>query len=147
MKGRILEVPDRFEFLQLIEQQPPNCLLFFHIYADGNEHSERLNEALLELAGHFGGNDRKGNGTKANAKFYKVQTKVLGTTNKFVSSPKLAIHFSFIYQFQTKDALPALQIYQREQLIGNFIRLNNELGDDYDGHNLLRFLRRLEKLK
>jgi hypothetical protein len=38
--------------------------------------------------------------------------------------------------------LPALQIYQAEQLIGNFIRLTAELGDDYDGQDLAKFLQR-----
>jgi hypothetical protein len=79
-----MEVPDRFEFLQLIEQQPPSSLLFMHIYADGNEQSQRLNEALLELAGRLC--DSSSSKSNPIAKFYKVQTKVLGTSQKFVSN-------------------------------------------------------------
>ena len=65
-----MEIPDRFEFLQLIEQQPRECLLFMHIYADGNDQSERLNEALLELAGRVE--------SGKTAKFYKIPNQSVG---------------------------------------------------------------------
>lgn len=48
---------------------------------------------------------------------------------------------------QSRDALPALQVYRDEQLIGNFIRLNAELDDDYDGAELYKFLKRSENSK
>uniref|UniRef100_A0A914IC10 Phosducin thioredoxin-like domain-containing protein n=1 Tax=Globodera rostochiensis TaxID=31243 RepID=A0A914IC10_GLORO len=34
----------------------------------------------------------------------------------------------------------ALQVYRDEQLIGNFIRLSDDLGEDYDGNELHKFL-------
>ncbi|KAL3114231.1 hypothetical protein niasHT_014075 [Heterodera trifolii] len=120
-RGRIVEVPSRLDFLSLIENESCNgALLFIHIYSDGHEQSNQLNDALLELAGRLGGAARP---TKA-VKFYKVQAKVLGTSENF-----------------TLNALPTLQVYSDEQLIGNFIRMSAELGDDYDGAELYKFLR------
>ncbi|KAL3086640.1 hypothetical protein niasHT_037766 [Heterodera trifolii] len=110
-KGRILEVPSRLDFLSLIENDSCNSsLLFIHIYSDGHEQSNQLNEALLELAGRAG-----------ESAWYQHQFG-LGKT--------------------TLNALPTLQVYSDEQLIGNFIRMSAELGDDYDGAELYKFLRR-----
>jgi len=121
-RGRIMEVPSRFEFLSLIENESRDgTLLFIHIYSDGLEQSMQLNEALLEIAGILCEERRQ----MSRARFYKVQTKVLGTSQKF-----------------ERDGLPALQVYRDEQLIGNFIRLSAELGDDYDGADLYKFLKR-----
>uniref|UniRef100_A0A183BJK5 Phosducin domain-containing protein n=1 Tax=Globodera pallida TaxID=36090 RepID=A0A183BJK5_GLOPA len=109
-RGRILEVPSRLEFLSLIENESCHGALLC-------EQSDQLNDALLELAGRLGSRP-------ATARFYKVQARVLGTSENFVL-----------------NALPALQVYRSEQLIGNFIRLSDDLGEDYDGNELHTFLR------
>ncbi|KAL7072119.1 hypothetical protein ACQ4LE_008342 [Meloidogyne hapla] len=116
-KGQILKISDRFEFLDLIEQQSPDNYLFILIHLDGNERCEHLNSALLELSGILNNQEKM--------KFYKIESIVLGTSNKF-----------------TKEALPVLQIYKAGQLIGNFICLDKEMGEDYDGQDLLNFLKR-----
>uniref|UniRef100_A0A914LEX9 Phosducin thioredoxin-like domain-containing protein n=1 Tax=Meloidogyne incognita TaxID=6306 RepID=A0A914LEX9_MELIC len=116
-KGQVVKISDRFEFLNLIEQQSPDDFLFILIHLEGNERCEHLNSALLELSGFFNNQEKM--------KFYKIESIVLGTTNKF-----------------TKEALPVLQIYKAGQLIGNFICLDKEMNEDYDGQDLLKFLKR-----
>uniref|UniRef100_A0A914L8J1 Phosducin thioredoxin-like domain-containing protein n=1 Tax=Meloidogyne incognita TaxID=6306 RepID=A0A914L8J1_MELIC len=116
-KGQVVKISDRFEFLNLIEQQSPDVFLFILIHLEGNERCEHLNFALLELSG-ISNNQEK-------MKFYKIESIVLGTTNKF-----------------TKEALPVLQIYKAGQLIGNFICLDKEMNEDYDGQDLSKFLKR-----
>ncbi|CAK5050305.1 unnamed protein product [Meloidogyne enterolobii] len=116
-KGQVVKISDRFEFLNLIEQQSPDIFLFILIHLEGNERCEHLNFALLELSGILNNQEKM--------KFYKIESIVLGTTNKF-----------------TKEALPVLQIYKAGQLIGNFICLDKEMNEDYDGQDLLKFLKR-----
>lgn len=33
--------------------------------------------------------------------------------------------------FQAKDGVPALLVYKAGEMIGNFIRISDELGDDF----------------
>nr|CAD2172074.1 unnamed protein product [Meloidogyne enterolobii] len=116
-KGQVVKISDRFEFLNLIEQQSPDAFLFILIHLERNERCEHLNFALLELSGILNNQEKM--------KFYKIESIVLGTTNKF-----------------TKEALPVLQIYKAGQLIGNFICLDKEMNEDYDGQDLFKFLKR-----
>lgn len=41
--------------------------------------------------------------------------------------------------FQNKTALPTLQIYENEDLVGNFVRITDTLGEDFDSRDLKRF--------
>lgn len=75
VKGRITEIPNSNEFLSVIENNN-NYYVFVHIYRDGMEAVQTLNDALLELAAKF--DDR--------AKFFKVQSTILGTSGMFVSN-------------------------------------------------------------
>lgn len=73
IRGRIIEIPDSNGFLSVIENNS-NCYVFVHIYRDGLEVSGTLNDALLQLAVRF----------EERAKFYKVQSNILGTSGMFV---------------------------------------------------------------
>uniref|UniRef100_A0A915ESY5 GATOR complex protein NPRL3 n=1 Tax=Ditylenchus dipsaci TaxID=166011 RepID=A0A915ESY5_9BILA len=111
-RGRILEIPDAEEFLSVIENNKSSSYLFIHIYRDGLDSCNTLNEALLELTSKF-----------PRAKFFKVQAHLLGTSGFF-----------------TSNALPALQIYRNGDLIGNFVRITDHIGEDFSSAQLLRFL-------
>ena len=44
--------------------------------------------------------------------------------------------------FQAENALPTCQVYIRGELAGNFIRIHEEFGGEYDADEFCQFLRR-----
>ncbi|KAI6194667.1 Phosducin domain-containing protein [Aphelenchoides besseyi] len=109
--AKITEIEDKGEFLNLIENTKNGKRVLFHIYRNDLEATETLNEALLDIAAN-----------SINCGFYKVQPKVLDMSSRF-----------------NKTALPTIQIYENEELIGNFVRITDTLGEDFDSRDLRRF--------
>ncbi|KAI6228430.1 Phosducin domain-containing protein [Aphelenchoides besseyi] len=110
--AKITEIEDKGEFLNLIESTKNGKRVLFHIYRNDLEVTETLNEALLDMAAN-----------SINCGFYKIQPKVLDMSSRF-----------------NKTASPTIQIYENEELIGNFVRITDTLGEDFDSRDLRRFL-------
>ena len=52
----------------------------------------------------------------------------------------LSIEMLCFLCFQSLSGVPALLVYQKGELIGNFIRLSDELGDDFFATDVESFL-------
>ncbi|CAD5218496.1 unnamed protein product [Bursaphelenchus okinawaensis] len=107
-RTRIVELPNKDEFLNVIESTKEMGDVVIHIYRDGLEATQTLNESLLDLASQ----------TK-NTRYYKVRASVLDLTKQF-----------------KETALPTLQIYSKERLVGNFVRITDQLSEDFDVRDL-----------
>ncbi|KAE9548938.1 hypothetical protein FO519_007844 [Halicephalobus sp. NKZ332] len=114
-QGRIHEIQDKDQFLQILDESSSNTLIIIHIYRDGSEACGNFNEVLTATSVRCTGN----------VQFYKVQASVLDTTRKFA-----------------ENALPTCQVYIRGELAGNFIRIHEEFGGEYDADEFCQFLRR-----
>ncbi|CAD5225976.1 unnamed protein product [Bursaphelenchus xylophilus] len=115
-RARIVEIPNKEEFLHVIESTNTVGDAVIHIYRDGLEATQTLNEALLDLAAQ----------TK-NTRFYKVRANALDMTKQF-----------------SENALPTLQIYSKEHLIGNFVRITDSLTEDFDVRDLKSLIQQHE---
>lgn len=69
----IIEINDSSEFLSIIESIK-KVFIFIHIYRDGLDSVQTLNDVLLELAIKY----------KKQIKIYKVKASLLGTSENFV---------------------------------------------------------------
>jgi len=110
--AKIIEVTEKRQFLNIIEATAGGTRAIVHLYRDDVEGSKTLNDALLDIAAH-----------SSNCLFYKIRPSALGMSARF-----------------NDNALPTLQVYENEELIGNFVRLTDTLGEDFDGSDLRRFL-------
>uniref|UniRef100_A0A7E4UPZ9 Phosducin domain-containing protein n=1 Tax=Panagrellus redivivus TaxID=6233 RepID=A0A7E4UPZ9_PANRE len=115
-RGRIMEVPDKHDFVRIVDSSVPDEVVFMHIYRDGLEGCQFLNDALLVLAGRI-----------EKAKFYKVKATLLETSKSF-----------------EENALPTLQVYVNGDLTGNFVRITDDLSEDFGCDDLIQFLGRHE---
>ncbi|KAI6218235.1 Phosducin domain-containing protein [Aphelenchoides fujianensis] len=109
--ARIVEIEEKQEFLDAIEATKDGRRALIHIYRSDLEVTETLNEALMDMAAQCTG-----------CSFFKVQPKVLDMSSRF-----------------NKSALPTVQVYENEELVGNFVRISDSIGDDFDARDLRRF--------
>uniref|UniRef100_A0A8R1XTV6 Phosducin domain-containing protein n=1 Tax=Onchocerca volvulus TaxID=6282 RepID=A0A8R1XTV6_ONCVO len=108
---KINELTKKEEFLDYIESNW-NRWILIHIYDEDNEGSITLNKVFNTLAIRY-----------PNLKLAKVLPMTIGM------SP----------QFRMKG-LPTLQVYRDEILLGNFIRITDQLGEKFTADQLIHFL-------
>ncbi|VDK65282.1 unnamed protein product [Onchocerca ochengi] len=108
---QIDELTKKEEFLDYIESNW-NRWILIHIYDEDNEGSITLNKVFNTLAIRY-----------PNLKLAKVLPMTIGM------SP----------QFRMKG-LPTLQVYRDEILLGNFIRITDQLGEKFTADQLIHFL-------
>ncbi|XP_063287205.1 phosducin-like protein [Pelobates fuscus] len=99
-------------FLNAVDKEHKNTIVMILIYEDDIPGSEAINGCIICLASEYPG-----------VKFCRVKSSLLGTSTKF-----------------TKNALPALLVYKSGELIGNFVRITNQLGEDFFAVDLEAFL-------
>lgn len=109
---RVLEIESGPAFLDALEEGHRNTLVVIHIYEDQVPGAEALDGCLLCLAAEYPG-----------VKFCRVRSALLGTS----------AHFS-------AHALPALLVYKGGDLVGNFVRITDQLGEDFFAGDLESFL-------
>ncbi|KAM8933628.1 phosducin-like protein [Pelodytes ibericus] len=100
---QVFDIDSGEEFLDTVDKEHPNTLVIILIYEDDIPGSEAINGSIICLASEYSG-----------VKFCRVKSSLLGTSAKF-----------------TKNALPALLVYKAGELIGNFVRITDQLGDDF----------------
>lgn len=99
-------------FLDTIDQTHKNTLVVIHIYEDEVPGADSLNGCLACLAAEYPG-----------VKFCRVRSALIGASARF-----------------TGKALPALLVYKGGELVGNFVRITDQLGEDFFAVDLEAFL-------
>lgn len=101
--GQVLALKDGDEFLTAIDKEAKNVAVFVHIYEDKYKACKTMNKCLDKLAQEY-----------SSVKFCKILSTVAGLSIKFKTT-----------------ALPTLLVYKNGQVIGNFIRMGEEFGDEF----------------
>nr|XP_033817157.1 phosducin-like protein isoform X2 [Geotrypetes seraphini] len=109
---QIFEITSGKGFLDTIDKEHKNTLIMIHIYEDGIPGSESVNGCMICLANEY-----------PTVKFCRVKSSLIGASTRFTSS-----------------ALPALLVYKGSELIGNFVRVTDQLGDDFFAVDLEAYL-------
>ncbi|XP_068104213.1 phosducin-like protein isoform X2 [Hyperolius riggenbachi] len=109
---QVFDINSGEEFLDTVDKEQKNILVIILIYEDDIPGAEAANGSIICLAAEYTG-----------VKFCRVKSSLLGTSAKF-----------------TKNALPALLVYKSGELIGNFVRITDQLGDDFFAVELEAFL-------
>ncbi|KAK7101878.1 phosducin-like protein [Littorina saxatilis] len=99
-------------FIQEIDKERPCVTIIVHIYEDKVDACEAMNGCLMCLAREY-----------PTVKFCKITA----------TDAKLSSHF-------TVAGVPALLIYKNGELIGNFLQLSKEFGDDFYATDVESFL-------
>ncbi|XP_072908623.1 phosducin-like protein [Hemitrygon akajei] len=110
---QIYELTSSEDFLDTIDKEEKNTLIVVHIYEAELPGCEAMNGCLICLASDY-----------PLVKFCKVRSSVIGASARF-----------------TDNALPALLVYKCGDLIGNFVRITDQLGYDFFAADLESFLR------
>lgn len=91
------------DFVDEIDKENPQVYIIVHVYEDRSKACKTMNGCLVNLAQEY-----------PTVKFCKIRA----------TETKLSMKFA-------KDGVPALLIYKGGDMIGNFIRISDELGDDF----------------
>lgn len=109
---QVFEIASGEGFLDMIDKEQKNTLIMVHIYEDGIPGTEAMNGCMICLAAEYPA-----------IKFCRVKSSVIGASTRF-----------------TRNALPTLLIYKGGELIGNFVRVTDQLGEDFFAVDLEAFL-------
>lgn len=101
--GQVITLKDCDEFLNAIDKEAKNVAVFVHIYEDKYKACKTMNKCLDKLAQEY-----------TSVKFCRILSTVAGLSIKFKTT-----------------ALPTLLVYKNGQVIGNFIRMGEEFGDEF----------------
>ncbi|KAK6105775.1 Phosducin family protein [Brugia pahangi] len=108
---KIDELTEKEQFLCYIESNRDKWVLI-HIYDDDNEACITLNKVFNTLAIRY-----------PHLRLAKVLPLTIGMSQQF-----------------KMNALPTLQVYRNESLLGNFVRITDQLGEKFTVDQLIRFL-------
>ncbi|CAI9532367.1 unnamed protein product [Staurois parvus] len=109
----VVDINSAEEFLDIIDKEEQNILVIILIYEDDIPGAEAANGSIICLAAEYPG-----------VKFCRVKSSLLGTSSKF-----------------TEKALPAFLVYRSGLLMGNFVRITDQLGDDFFAVDLEAYLK------
>ncbi|XP_043914505.1 phosducin-like protein [Protopterus annectens] len=109
---KVYELASPEEFLNAVDKEHKSTTVMIHIYETDIPGCEALAGCMLCLAAEY-----------PLVKFCKIQSSVIGTSERF-----------------TENALPTLLIYKGGELIGNFVRITDQLGEDFFAVDLEAFL-------
>ncbi|XP_054854393.1 phosducin-like protein isoform X2 [Eublepharis macularius] len=109
---QVFEIHSGEAFLDTIDKGHKNTLVMIHIYEDDVPGAEALNGCMICLAAEYPA-----------VKFCRVRSSLIGASTHF-----------------TNNALPTLLVYKGGELIGNFVRITDQLGEDFFAVDLEAFL-------
>lgn len=110
--GTVITLEKKDHFLIAIDKEDPKVTVVIHIYNKSSHACETMNGCLEILAADYPA-----------IKFCKISAGITG----------LSRHFRV-------EGVPALLIYKAGQVIGNFVQLSTELGNDFFATDVERFL-------
>lgn len=100
---QVFELLSGEDFLEAVDKEGKGTLVMIHIFEDDLPSCEAMSGCMLCLAQEY-----------PLVKFCRVRSSVIGTSALF-----------------TGNALPALLVYKGGDLIGNFVRITDQLGEDF----------------
>ncbi|XP_041262952.1 roquin-2 isoform X1 [Pyrgilauda ruficollis] len=109
---QVFEITSGEAFLDTVDKEHKSTLIMIHIYEDDIPGTESLNGCMICLAAEY-----------PTVKFCRVKSSLIGASTRF-----------------TNNALPALLVYKAGELIGNFVRITDQLGEDFFAVDLEAFL-------
>lgn len=110
--GKVITLKTQEEFLDAIDKEDEKVAIIVHIYNTSTVACETMNGCLNVLALDYPA-----------IKFCRISADITG----------LSRHFRV-------DGVPAILVYKGGQVIGNFVQLTNELGNDFYATDVERFL-------
>lgn len=110
--GEVISLKNGDEFLQSIDAENKNVTVIIHIYEDKFKACKTMNKCMAKLAEEYPA-----------VKFCKILSTVAGLSKKFKTV-----------------ALPTLLVYKNGQVIGNFIRMGEEFGDEFYASDVESYL-------
>ncbi|XP_017883925.1 phosducin-like protein [Ceratina calcarata] len=110
--GKLINLETTDQFLEAIDNEEKSVTIVIHIYENDIPGCEAMNGCLLSVAQDY-----------PFVKFCKILGSVAG----------LSKHFK-------KEGVPALLVYKAGQVIGNFVRVTDYLGDDFYASDVEAFL-------
>ncbi|XP_050312169.1 phosducin-like protein [Anthonomus grandis grandis] len=110
--GQIAFLRTGQEFLDSIDKEDKTVTIIVHVYEDHVEPCRILNECLKKLSKIY-----------ETVKFGAIIASTAGVSKKFKS-----------------DGVPALLVYKSGNLIGNFVRLTDDLGERFEVEDVQNFL-------
>ncbi|XP_069359226.1 phosducin-like protein [Maniola hyperantus] len=110
--GKVVTLKNQEELLNAIDKEDSKVTVIIHIYNSGVQACESMDGCLNILSADYPG-----------IKFCRIAANIAG----------LSRHFRI-------EGVPALLVYKGGQMIGNFVQLISELGDDFYATNVEKFL-------
>ncbi|CAL4061355.1 unnamed protein product [Meganyctiphanes norvegica] len=110
--GKIYNLNSGEEFLDAIDKEEKNVTIVVHIYEKGVLGCKAMSGCMICLAEEY-----------PSVKFCRLQASAAGVSSKF-----------------KQMGLPAILVYKSGQLMGNFVRLIDEFGDDFYATDVESFL-------
>lgn len=101
--GEVISLKNGDDFLTSIDNEHKSVTVIIHIYEDKYRACKSMNKCIIKLAKEY-----------PSVKFCKILSTVAGLSKNFKTV-----------------ALPTLIIYKNGQVIGNFIRLGDEFGEEF----------------
>ncbi|KAL5290087.1 PDCL family protein [Megaselia abdita] len=110
--GKVLTLNSSDEFLDAVDKEDHTITVVIHIFDTKYSACKKVNEFLEPIAADYN-----------TIKFCKINSGVAGMSRNF-----------------NANGLPALLVYKGKELIGNHVRLTDELSDDFFQSDLESFL-------
>ncbi|CAH0398605.1 unnamed protein product [Chilo suppressalis] len=110
--GKLILLNSQEEFLNAIDKEDQKVTVIVHIYGDMSVACKTMDGCLQVLATDY-----------PTVKFCRIAADITGMSRHF-----------------RVEGVPALLVYKGGQIIGNFIKLATELGDDFFATDVERFL-------
>lgn len=110
--GNLIMLKSGQEFLDAIDKEHKSVTIIIHIYEDNVDACRAMNSCLLTLCKLY-----------ENVKFCAIIGSKAGISRQFKA-----------------DGVPALLVYKAGNLVGNFIRISNDLGNEFLPEDVQAFL-------
>lgn len=110
--GEVFHLKNGDDFLTSIDQENKSVTVIIHIYEEKFKACKTMNKCMVKLAKEY-----------PSVKFCKILSTVAGLSKRFKTV-----------------ALPTLLVYKNGQVIGNFIRMGEEFGDEFYASDVESYL-------
>lgn len=110
--GKVIDLESSDQFLQAIDEEDKSVTVIVHIYENNVPGCEAMNGCLISLAEEY-----------PRVKFCRILGSIAGLSKQF-----------------KKFGVPALLIYKKGQVIGNFVHMTDHLGVDFYSSDIEMFL-------